>query len=282
MSDRVKLLIVIFIALFFFAVGAVISKGLSFGEGGSVGIVDIDGVIYSSESAVGEIKSFAKESNIKALILRINSPGGAVAPSQEIYSAILDFKKGGKPVIASLGTVAASGGYYIAAAADTIVANQGTITGSIGVIFEFPDASALLRKVGVNLEVVKSGKYKDAGALHRKITPDERLLFQGVIDDTWGQFVEAVVVSRGLRRDSVLAIADGRVMTGRQALGLGLVDIIGSYEDAKCIAKERVGLPADAPEKKIEKPFGKWRRMFSNPEEIFRSPGFGLSYLLKL
>ena len=281
-----------------FAVGVALALLSVAGEGKSgkivsafqqsgIGIIEVEGVIYSSEKIVKEITSFKNDNLVKALVLRINSPGGAVAPSQEIYSAIRNFQESGKSVVASLGSVAASGGYYIAAAADTIMANPGTLTGSIGVIFEFPTAPDLMKKIGIDMEVIKSGRYKDAGGFHRRITPEEKKLFQVVIDDTWEQFVEAVAFGRAMQFDSVAQWADGRVMTGRQARGIGLIDLIGTYEDAKDLAREIAGLSDDAPEIKPKdfSDFGIIDRLLRQPEEILQLKNqllFGhLSYLFK-
>ena len=214
-----------------------------------------------------------EQSSVKALLLRINSPGGGVAPSQEIYEAVRSFRESGKPVVASLGAVAASGGYYIACAADTIMANPGTVTGSIGVIFEFPYIADLLKKIGVDMEVIKSGKFKDAGSPSRKITAEERALFQGVINDTWDQFVGAVADGRGMDEKDVRAIADGRIFTGRQALDAGLVDTLGTFEDAKMLAKVMAGLPADAEVFEQEKARRIFDMLFGDTEELLRLKG---------
>ncbi|MBL8028163.1 MAG: signal peptide peptidase SppA [Fibrobacteres bacterium] len=283
-----------------FTVGAILAVASSSKERGklsgemssllsqnAIGIVEIEGIIYSSEDIIEELSTLEKDNSVKALVLRINSPGGAVAPSQEIYSAVMNFRSSGKPIVASFGSVAASGGYYIASAADTIMANPGTLTGSIGVIFEFPTAPDLMKKIGVDMEVVKSGRYKDAGGLHRRLNEDERRLFQVVIDDTWDQFVEAVAIGRGMEYDSVAKWADGRIMTGRQAITAGLVDLTGTYEDAKVLARELADLSEDAPEKRANTGSGNsfFERLMKQPKEILDIKNklmFGhLSYLFK-
>jgi len=241
--------------------------------GDKVAVVRIEDVIYSSEKTVDRIMELKEQSSVKALLLRINSPGGGVAPSQEIYEAVRSFRESGKPVVASLGAVAASGGYYIACAADTIMANPGTVTGSIGVIFEFPYIADLLKKIGVDMEVIKSGKFKDAGSPSRKITAEERALFQGVINDTWDQFVGAVADGRGMDEKDVRAIADGRIFTGRQALDAGLVDTLGTFEDAKMLAKVMAGLPADAEVFEQEKARRIFDMLFGDTEELLRLKG---------
>jgi protease-4 len=241
--------------------------------GSKIAVVRVEDVIYSSEKVVDKIMELKEESTIKALVLRINSPGGGVAPSQEIYEAVRSFRESGKPVVASLGAVAASGGYYIACAADTIMANPGTVTGSIGVIFEFPYIAELLKKIGVDMEVIKSGKYKDAGSPNRKLTPEERALFQGVINDTWEQFVAVVADGRGMEEKDVKAIADGRIFTGRQALDAGLVDTLGTFEDAKLLAKEMAGLSSDAGVFEHEKARRFLDLLLGDTEELLRLKG---------
>jgi len=169
---------------------------------------------------------------VAAIILRINSPGGAVGPTQEIYQEILKQRREGMVVVASMGSVAASGGYYIAVAADRIVANPGTITGSIGVIMAFPNVKKLMDKLGVSAEVVKSGKFKDTGSPLKELSQEERKYLQGVIDDVYQQFLEAVARGRNKDRNELKKIANGRIFSGRQAMKLGLVDQLGNLDDA--------------------------------------------------
>jgi len=165
------------------------------------------------------------------VVLRIDSPGGAVAPSQEIYDEVGRVRER-KPVIASLGSVAASGGYYVASAANKILADPGTITGSIGAIMTVPYYAPLADKIGISEETVKSGRYKDTGHPLRKLTPDERTLLQNMVDDVLGQFVEAVAHGRNMTPLQVRALADGRIYSGTQALAAGLVDQLGGLESA--------------------------------------------------
>ncbi len=213
------------------------SETVSFSEGGgNVGVVELLGPIYSSERIVKQFETFGKQKNIKAIVFRIESPGGYVAPSQEIYEASKRVRDGGKPVVVSMGTVAASGGYYAACGADTVVANPGTTTGSIGVIAEFMNAEKLLDKIGVKFETLKSGRFKDSGSPTREMTEADKAYLQSWIDDAYGQFVDVVSAERGLDREAVLGIADGRVFTGRQAFEIGLVDTLGDYRDAIRIA----------------------------------------------
>ncbi|MSS73299.1 MAG: signal peptide peptidase SppA [Candidatus Latescibacteria bacterium] len=214
----------------------------SLGAFRKVGLVEIEGPIRSSASVIRQLKHYGRDRSIPALVIRVNSPGGEVGATQEIYEEILKLRKEGKRVVASLGGVAASGGYYVAVAADTIVSNPGTLTGSIGVVLELYNFEGLLQKLGLNLYVVKSGKYKDIGSPLRPMLPEEREMLQGVTDDTFDQFVGAVVSGRRLSREAVLKVADGRIFTGRQAQGFGLVDLLGNYEDAVAVAGEMSGL----------------------------------------
>ncbi len=208
--------------------------GLDFGD--KVAIIDVHGVISSSANVIRQLKKYADDSSIPAIVIHIDSPGGGVAASQEIYEEINKVRKKGKKVVASMGSLGASGGYYIACAADTIVANPGTITGSIGVIFEFPVIEELLKKIGVKFEVIKSGEMKDVGSFSRSMTPKEREYVQQVINDTYEQFVDVLVTERNLPKKEVLKISDGRVFTGRQAKKLKLIDELGNLEDAIQIA----------------------------------------------
>ncbi len=224
----------IFFVLLFLAYsltgGSRSSSKLSVVGQNKVALVKLEGVLLSSEHIVEELNDYAEDSSVKAIVLRVDSPGGGVVPSQEIYNAVKHARQEGKKVVVSMGSVAASGGYYVAAAADLIVANPGTMTGSIGVKMEFANIEKLLEKIGVKGMVVKSGEYKDVGSPFREMTEKERLLLQGVIDDVQTQFVMAVVEGRKLSEAEVRAIADGRIFTGQQALRLKLVDQLGDLE----------------------------------------------------
>ncbi|NOY67868.1 MAG: signal peptide peptidase SppA [Deltaproteobacteria bacterium] len=217
------------------------------GDGGvpgfteSVGVVEITGIIADSKDVLADLKRFDEDGSIKAIILRINSPGGAVGPSQEIYSQVRKLCAH-KPVIASMGAIAASGGYYVAAAADGIMANPGTLTGSIGVIMEYTNIQRLFDKIGLSPVVIKSGKYKDMGSPLRKMTDAERALLQSFVDSVHGQFVDAVATGRHLKREDVFKIADGRIFSGKQARDLGLVDRLGNFEDAVEWAGQKGGI----------------------------------------
>ena len=216
-----------------FGLLAVVSKmqGFSFVRGEKVAVLPISGLITDSEATIEQLKKFAKDDSVKAIVVRLNTPGGGVGPSQEIYEEVRKIR-GKKVIVASMGALAASGGYYIACGADKIFANPGTITGSIGVLMQFVNVKDLIEKIGVKGFVIKSGSFKDTGSPVREMSPEERKLLQSVIDNVHSQFVNAVVEGRKLPREDVLAIADGRILSGEQAKGLGLVDVLGNQEDA--------------------------------------------------
>lgn len=238
------LLVVIgtFFYLLFYRVGAqsgkVTTRGFSLGE--KVGVVPIEGVISDSTEITGYIDEFAKDNSIVAVVIRIDSPGGGVAASQEIYDAIVALKEK-KKVVVSMGSIAASGGLLIACAGDKIVANPGTITGSISAIMQFANVEDLLSKVGVKASVIKSGPYKDIGSPVREMTPEERVIIQELVDDIYDQFVEVIVRDRQLKRQQVEAIADGRVFSGRKAKAYGLVDELGDMSRAARLASSLAG-----------------------------------------
>jgi protease-4 len=209
------------------------------GAGGSIGVVEVEGIITSSKHTVEDIKAFAEDPAISAILLRVDSPGGNVAASQEIYEQVKKASES-KKVVVSMGAVAASGGYYVALPADVIVANPGTITGSIGVIMEFPVIEELLGKIGIDFEVIKSRDHKDIGSPFRKMNERERKLLSGVVMDVYEQFVDAASRERNIPMDSILKVADGRILSGRQAKALGLIDTLGSFEDAILIAGELI------------------------------------------
>lgn len=222
-----------------------------------MGVVKINGAIMDSQRALKELKEFEENSSIKGIIVRIDSPGGAVGPSQEIHDAIIRVRKS-KPVVASFQSVAASGGYYIAVAADKIVSNAGTLTGSIGVIMSMANLSELYKWAKIDRYNIKSGKFKDVGADNRPMTEEERKLVQDLIDNVYGQFLKAVANGRKLPEDKVRPYADGRVLSGEQALAAGLVDKLGGIdvaidyikELAKLDAKQKVNLVLPEPKRK--------------------------------
>lgn len=219
------------------------SSGLAFGD--KIGVIPIKGPIMDSGLIVTQLVNFKKDNGIKAIILRIDSPGGGVGPSQEIYREVRKTIKT-KKVIASMGSMAASGGYYIAAAANKIVANPGTLTGSIGVIMEFVQLQELFKKIGVSLEVLKSGEFKDIGSPHRKMSERDKEVIKGLISDIQNQFVSAVARGRALSIEKVQEIADGSILSGAKAKELGLVDILGNFQDAVDLAKKMTGIKGEA------------------------------------
>ncbi|MEO0162378.1 MAG: signal peptide peptidase SppA [candidate division WOR-3 bacterium] len=216
-------------------------RGAAFTSGGNIGVIEIEGIITSSKKVVHHIKQFAEDPSIQGILVRVDSPGGGVAASQEIYEELRKAKQQ-KKIVVSMGALAASGGYYVSLPADLIVANPGTITGSIGVIMQFPVFQELMKKVGIDFEVIKSKEHKDIGSPYRKLTEKEKKLLQDVVTDVYEQFVQATCDARGLPKDSVLKIADGRIITGRQAKELGLVDTLGSFEDAVKIIGDMLGI----------------------------------------
>lgn len=237
-------------------------SAISFGN--RIAVVSIRGVITDSREVVEQLKKYRKDSRVRAIILRIESPGGGTAASQEIYREVQRTVPK-KKVVASMGNVAASGGYYIALAANKIVANPATLTGSIGVIMELSNIKDLLHKIGVSREAVKSGPFKDIGSPVRKMKPEERRLLEEVIKNVHQQFVEVVVKGRRLNRERVEKLADGRIFTGQQARDLGLVDELGSFEDAVELTKKMVGLSGEV--KLIfqeKKRFSFWDLIFSD------------------
>jgi len=195
-----------------------------------IGVVEITGLIQDSQGIVNQIKKFREDERIRGIVLRIDSPGGTVGPSQEIYDEVLKTREGKKIIYASMGTLAASGGYYIASAANQIYANPGTLTGSIGVIMAFSNMKGLMDKIGLQPEVIKAGKFKDTGSPARPMTEKERSLLQDVVTDVHQQFIEAVAKGRNLSVAEVSKVADGRILTGRQALSMNLVDKLGGMQ----------------------------------------------------
>ena len=236
------------------------TPGLALGD--KVGVVMVDGVIMAggrasplfggpsgSRAVMEDLRAAARDREVKAVVLYINSPGGSAAASQSIYQEAMKLAEK-KPLIAVMDDVAASGGYYVACAADKIVANGSTLTGSIGVIWSGITFYELMNKLGVEDFTVTSGRYKDTGSAWRPLRPDERQLFESLVGDVYNQFVDAVTQGRDMDREQVLKVADGRVFTGRQALELGLIDELGSYYDAVAMAAKEAGIEGE-PKTKI-------------------------------
>jgi protease IV len=243
---------------FFFSVAGPL-EAFSFRQ--RIGVLPVEGTITESDTLVAQMVEFRKDRRIKAIILRVDSPGGAVGPSQEIYREIrktIETKK----VVASLGSLAASGGYYVACAANKIVANPGTLAGSIGVIMEFVQVEELLKKIGVSVEVLKTGEFKDIGSFHRKLSERDREMIRTLVFDVQRQFVDAVAQGRNLPVEKVREIADGRVLSGAQCKDLGLVDQLGNFEDAVDLAKALTGIKGEVTLVYPKKARGKWWNLF--------------------
>lgn len=225
---------------FFYKAGLHSGKNTSFSLKDKIGVVCVEGVIADSKEITEQLDDFGKDDSIVAIVLRVDSPGGGVAASQEIYDAVIELKKK-KKVVVSMGSVAASGGLLVACAADKIVANPGTITGSISAIMQFANVEELMKKIGLKSSVVKSGQYKDIGSPLRDMTPEEKVIIQDLVDDIYNQFVDVIVKERKLPREKVVAIADGRVFSGRRAKELGLVDDLGNMASAANLASKLAG-----------------------------------------
>ncbi|NPB09680.1 MAG: signal peptide peptidase SppA [Thermodesulfobacteria bacterium] len=228
-------------------------------HGDQIGVIEIKGLISEADGHLEDLRKFSRNDAIKAIVVRIESPGGAVGASQEIYRELKRISEK-KPVVASMGSVAASGGLYVALGARKIVADPGTLTGSIGVMIQIPNIRKLLERIGIEATVLKSGPYKDTGSLLRPLTKEEKELLMDTIRDVYTQFVQAVSESRGIPVEEVKKFADGRVFTGRRAKELGLVDVLGNFEDAVDLAAEMAGIkgPPHLVYPEEEKPWIKW------------------------
>ena len=230
--------VIFFLAVYFLG-SSTGKRSLSLGD--HVGVVTVEGVLRDSQDIVRQVEEFSRDEGIKAVVVRIDSPGGGVTPSQEIYDSLVELKTK-KKIVVSMGSVAASGGYLIACAADKIVANPGTITGSISAIMHFANAEELLKKIGLKSSTVKSGKFKDIGSPTRPMTPEEKALIQALVDDTYDQLLDVIARDRKIPKEALRKIADGRVFTGRQARKLGLVDDLGGMDYAVRLAGKISGI----------------------------------------
>jgi protease-4 len=278
------LLIFFFSVLFFIGRYAGDKSGrLPFGD--KIAIVEIKGVISQSSWIIEELRRYFEDDGVKAIILRIDSPGGGVGPAQEIYREVIKIKPK-KKVVTSMGSVAASGGYYIACASDLIVANPGTITGSIGVIMQFSNFEELLKKIGIKGMVIKSGEHKDIGSPFREMTPEEKRIMQEVLDNVHQQFIQAVVDGRKLDRSKVIQIADGRILTGEQAKNFGLVDQMGNLQDAIDITAKMVGIVGKPTVLYPKKRLPIWellmRDMTSAVIDVLNEKGYELNFPLQI
>jgi len=233
------------------------SEGVGLFEKDAVAVVSVEGVIESSDDIVKTLDRLEKNDGVQAVVLRVDSPGGGVAPSQEIYDAVWRLREK-KPIVASLGGEAASGGYYIAAACQTIVSNPGTLTGSIGVIMHTASVAEVLKKIGIAPATIKAGKFKDIGSPTRDMTDEEKKLLGDVLENVHTQFIAAVAKGRNLKPDEVRPLADGRIFSGEQAKALRLVDELGGLRDAVRLAAERAGITGEPHMVEIEKAQPPW------------------------
>ena len=241
------LIVVGFSVLIFLILGKTTTRRqvVTIGSGDEIAVVELRGVITSADDIVRQFKNYRENQSIKAILLRIDSPGGSAVASQEMYEEVKKTRDSGKPVVVSMGSLAASGGYYVACGSSRLVANPGTLTGSIGVISEFLQLHEMLDKIGIDVKTIKSGRMKDAGSQTRKMTVEDQKYFQSLLDDVHDQFIEVVETERKLNHEDALALADGRVFTGKQALQYGLVDTLGTFEDAITIAAELAGIEGE-------------------------------------
>lgn len=242
-SVAIGLAFILSVIIGLITVSRLFGDGLQFGRG--LGYLEVEGTIVAADDIVDDLKELAANPAVKGILIRVNSPGGVVTPSHEIYSEIRRIRDEGTPVIVAMGSLAASGGYYIAAPANLITANPQTLTGSIGVIMEFPEVTGAMQKLGLKVEVVKSAAHKDIGSPFRPMTDSDRTLLQSVVNDAYEQFVTIVSTERKIPEDSVRKFADGRILTGRQALAFGLVDTLATFEEAKLIAAEYCGIKGE-------------------------------------
>ncbi|MCK4773223.1 MAG: signal peptide peptidase SppA [Candidatus Krumholzibacteria bacterium] len=243
----------------YFALVSYFDSGVAMGD--AVAVVDIQGEIFFDRSKLHEIESHRKNDKVKAVVLFINSPGGGVAASQALHRAILDLRLE-KPVVAFLASVAASGGYYAACAADSIIATEGTLTGSIGVIAAFLRTEELYHKIGLDVTVIKSGKYKDVGSPYREMTQTEKAYMGRLLDRVYDQFVTAVAETRDLPLERAYELAEGRLYTGDEAMEVGLVDRLGSYEDAVLMAAKMGGIEGEPRVVKKRRRRDLWERIW--------------------
>ena len=260
------------------------------GKGEKIGVIDIDGVILDAEPTVRDLKKFAEDDDIKAIILHLDTPGGGAAASEEISREVKRIRaEKKKPIVVSIATVGASGGYYIASAADKIFANEASVVGSIGVIAEWVNYGELLRWAKLKQVTIKAGEFKDTGDPSRELTPAERDYLQGMINDMHSQFIRSVAEGRRMKFEDVQQIANGKVWTGEQALGLHLVDQIGGFQDALKDTAKAVGIKEEPTVVKPEREkrtlwdllFGDASDLIPNPAKLLQQ-NVGFYYLWQL
>lgn len=267
--------------------GLLLSGEDSFSSGDKVAVLRVQDVILDSQIYLDSLNKIKKDDGIKAVVVRVDSPGGAVGPSQEIYSALLEMKEH-KPVVASIGGVGASGGYYVAIAGEKIFANPGTITGSIGVIAQFASYEKLLEWAKVDVEIIKTGRYKDVGTPFREMNQADKEYIQELIDNVYNQFKSAVAESRGLDMKEVDALAEGKIYTGEQAKELKLIDELGTINDAVILAGSLGGIEGDPSVVSFPKKRSAFLELLSSKinahglSPIPTKSGFGLFYLVDI
>ncbi len=267
--------------------GALSGRGVSLGAAPTVAVIRIEGIIATglggstlfesvsgSDSIVSLLSEARKDPSVRAVVLRVNSPGGSAAGAQEIAAEIAAVREAGKVVVTSMGDVAASGAYWVASVTDHIVANPGTLTGSIGVIMEVANYEGLFEKLGIDYEVLVSGEHKDMGSPLRRLTEEERRILLSMVEDIFNQFVEAVAAGRGLSREELLPLADGRVFTGSQALDAGLVDSLGGLRAAIDKAADLAGIEGWYRVKELGRR-SPWEILLSEIGSLLRALGLG-------
>ena len=285
-NRRVLIILGTIVGLFFLMLILLRSMGGSPSMGQKVAVIDVTGIITKSDATIKLIHAYRNDPSVKAIVIRIDSPGGSVAPVQEIYT---ELEKVEKPIVTSMGGSAASGGYYIACAADTILANPGTLTGSIGVIMQFTRMKGLYDKVGLEHQVIKSGQFKDTGSPFRTLTEEEQAVLQATVDDVYNQFVDTIAEARSnlLTRTEVLELADGRIFSGRQALDSKLIDQLGNLPDAIKIAGELGGIEGKPKVLRKEKKTSLFEQLVGIKQmppfdEMFSLPGVTFRYQINL
>ena len=285
-NRRVLIILGTIVGLFFLMLILLRSMGGSASMGQKVAVIDVTGIITKSDATIKLIHAYRNDPSVKAIVIRIDSPGGSVAPVQEIYT---ELEKVEKPIVTSMGGSAASGGYYIACAADTILANPGTLTGSIGVIMQFTRMKGLYDKVGLEHQVIKSGQFKDTGSPFRTLTEEEQAVLQATVDDVYNQFVDTIAEARSnlLTRTEVLELADGRIFSGRQALDSKLIDQLGNLPDAIKIAGELGGIEGKPKVLRKEKKTSLFEQLVGIKQmppfdEMFSLPGVTFRYQINL
>lgn len=284
-KKRVFIVLGIIVALFFLVlILRSMNGGASIGQ--KVAVIDLTGIITKSDATIKLIHTYRDDPSIKAIVIRIDTPGGSVAPVQEIYS---ELQKIEKPIVASMGGTAASGGYYVACAADTIMANPGTLTGSIGVIMQFTRMKGLYDKIGLEHQVIKSGEFKDTGSPFRSLTEEEQTVLQATVDNVYNQFVDTIFEARQslLSRSEIAELADGRIFSGQQALDLKLLDRLGNLPEAIELAGELANIDGKPKVVRKEKKTSLLEQLLGVQQtpvldEMFSLPGVTFRYQMNL